>query len=268
MDTFGFTRKKFSALAEKTQHRHVIGWLTRFYQKLNTNRLTDKGFENFWGQYETLLNWMEAPLPHRPDPGTRPALEYVSNAIHRHRQASGIFLRDEALLESVALGDRKVVPVYSMDFPYLVALDGLRSLFNVGSIFRSCEAAGVKSVVLGNTLGKDHPQVRKTAMGSQEWIHEEHTSDLAERLLDKKNQGYAVIGVETIPGSVACHEYAWPKKAILVFGNEEYGISSHVMSAVDEFVHIPMFGRKNSLNVANAVAIVLFQAMLSPSRKR
>jgi 23S rRNA (guanosine2251-2'-O)-methyltransferase len=54
---------------------------------------------------------------------------------------------------------------------------------------------------------------------------------------------------------------------VVVFGNEEYGISSHVMPMVDDIVHIPMFGRKNSLNVANAVAVILFQIALSASSK-
>lgn len=267
MDTFGFTRKKFLSLAEKARHRHLILWLTGFYQKLVTNRVKADAFEDFFCRYETLLKWMDSPLPRRPGQGTRRAIEYVSNAIHTHRQASGLILRDHMLLEPMTLEDRRVRPAQSMDFHYQVALDGLRSLFNVGSIFRTCDGAGVDTVILGNTLGKEHPHVRKTAMGTQEWIQEERTSDLALTLAEKKGQGYAVIGVETMAGSIACHEYAWPQKAVLVFGNEEYGISSHVMETVDAFVHIPMFGRKNSLNVANAVAIVLFQAIYFLTRK-
>ena len=267
MDTFGFTRKKFLSLTEKARHRHVILWLTGFYQKLITNRLKAPAFEDFFCQYETLLKWMDSPLPQLPGQGTRLAIEYVSNAIHTHRQASGLVPRDHMLLEPMTLEDRQVLPTPSTNLHYQVALDGLRSLFNVGSIFRTCEGAGIGTVILGNTLGKDHPHVRKTAMGAQEWLQEEPTSDLAGTLAGKKDQGFHIIGVETIPGSIACHEYAWPPKAVLVFGNEEYGISSHVMETVDVFVHIPLFGRKNSLNVANAAAIVLFQAILSLTRK-
>jgi len=263
MDTFGFTRKKFLALAEKNQHRHLIAWLSVFYQKLATNRVEILAFGEFCAQYETLLGWIKAPFPTRPNPVTRGQMEYISDAIQFHRKASGTPLRDDTLLGKISLPDRTIPGEPLPDIQYQVALDGLRSLFNVGAIFRTCDAAGVRSVILGNTLGKEDPRVLKTAMGAQEWITQEKTSDLAQTLMEKKKQGFRIIGLETIPGSIPCREYAWPSKAVFVFGNEEYGISSHVLAALDDIVHIPMFGIKNSLNVASAVAVVLFQAVLS-----
>ncbi len=140
-----------------------------------------------------------------------------------------------------------------------LALDGLRSLFNTGSIFRTCEAAGFNSIILGNMPGKEHPGVQKTAMGAHKWIDQEKTEDLAQTLIDKKLEGFQIIGIETIKDSISCHDFAWEKNTIVVFGNEEYGISSHVMDSCDKIVSIPMFGRKNSLNVANAVAVICFQ---------
>jgi len=137
----------------------------------------------------------------------------------------------------------------------------------VGSIFRTCDAAGIQSLILGNTLGKEDPRVQKTAMGAHKWISQETTSDLAQTLLEKKSQGFQIIAVETAVGSVPCHEFAWPSKGVVVFGNEEYGISSHVMPMADHIVHIPMFGKKNSLNVANAAAVILFQIALSAGSK-
>ena len=77
-------------------------------------------------------------------------------------------------------------------------------------------------------------------------------------MLDKKEAGFQIVGVETMESSLAFNDFAWQKKTILVFGNEEYGISSHVMAVCDEIVHIPMFGRKNSLNIANAVSVICF----------
>ncbi len=172
-------------------------------------------------------------------------------------------IKDHNLLEAVVTGDRSESNDLPSDIEYQVALDGLRSLFNVGSIFRTCEAVGVKTIILSNTMGKEHPQVRKTAMGSQEWITQEKTQDLAQTLVDKKAKGFRIIGVETMAGSAPCHGYAWPKKAILVVGNEEYGISPHVLRVVEDMVHIPMYGKKNSLNVANATTAILYQAVLS-----
>jgi tRNA G18 (ribose-2'-O)-methylase SpoU len=267
MDTFGFTRKKFLCLAEKNQHRHIIDWLSAFYQRVAANRIKTAAFEEFCARYETILKWIDLPLFGRPDQDTRSRIEYISNAIQFHRKAAGILPRDDTLLDPVTFQDRTVPGVKSPDIQYQVALDGLRSLFNVGSIFRTCDAAGIRSVILGNTLGKEDPRVQKTAMGAQEWISQEKTSDLAQTLVDRKNQGFQIIAVETAVGSVPCHEFAWPPKGVVVFGNEEYGISSHVMPMADHTVHIPMFGRKNSLNVANAVAVILFQIVLSAGSK-
>jgi 23S rRNA (guanosine2251-2'-O)-methyltransferase len=264
MDTFGFTRKKFLSLAEKNQHRHLISWLSGFYQKLATNRVETTAFNEFCSQYEAILRWINAPCPPRPNQGTRGHIEYISDAIQFHRKASGTPLRDDTLLGQIHLKDRTLPGKPLPDIEYQVALDGLRSLFNVGSIFRTCDAAGVRSVILGNTLGKEDTRVQKTAMGAQEWITQEKTSDLAQTLMGGKKKGFRIIGVETVPGSIPCQEYTWPSKAVVVFGNEEYGISSHVMGTLDDIVHIPMFGRKNSLNVASAVAVILFQAVLSP----
>jgi 23S rRNA (guanosine2251-2'-O)-methyltransferase len=264
MDTFGFTKKKFFSLSKKNRHKHITRFLSAFYQKLSTNRIKTAAFEDFVSRYEIILKWMDIRLPGRPDPGPREQIEYVSNAIHRHRQEWGIPLRDDNLLEPISVSDRAEPAVKSTNFQYQVALDGLRSLFNVGSIFRTCDAAGVRSIILGNTLGKEDHRVQKTAMGAQEWIDQEKTDDLAQTLVEKKSQGFRIIGVETIPGSIPCQEYSWPPKAVLVFGNEEYGISSHVIRVLDDIIHIPMFGKKNSLNVANAAAAVLFTAVLSP----
>ncbi len=277
MDTFGFTQKKFLCLAGKNQHRHIIGWLSAFYQKVSTNRLKTAAFEDFCARYETILRWIHLPTAPRPGQETRSRIEYISNAVQFHREIAGILPRDDTLLEPITFQDRTTPGTQSSgtqssgiqlpDIQYQVALDGLRSLFNVGSIFRTCDAAGIRSVILGNTLGKEHPRVQKTAMGAQEWISQEKTSDLAHTLLKKKSQGFRIIAVETAVRSVPCHEFAWPPKGVVVFGNEEYGISSHVMPMVDDIVHIPMFGKKNSLNVANAVAVILFQIVLSAGSK-
>ncbi len=269
MDTFGFTKKKFLSLSEKNRHRHLIAWLSKFYQKLSASRVTEKGFSQFLSQYETLLTWMEPGFqksvhgPLMESGHTKSSMAYVSDAIHFHRQGAGIAAKDHNLLEPMATGDRAKAKNPPPDMEYQVALDGLRSLFNVGSIFRTCEAVGVETIILGNTLGKENSQVQKTAMGSQEWISQEKTKDLAQTLMEKKSKGFRIIGVETMSGSSPCQNYVWPKKAILVVGNEEYGISPHVLRVVQDMVHIPMYGKKNSLNVANATTAILYQALFS-----
>lgn len=258
MDTFGFTKKKLLSLCLETRNKYIINWLTHFYQKLTSNRVHQTSLDLFTRQYNDILYWTGMPLFIKPDSNaTRVWMEAISDQIHIHRSATGNTYRDHDLLEKVLINDSPL-SCHQTDFQCHVALDGLRSLFNVGSIFRTCDAAGIRSILLGNTLGKDHPGVQKTAMGAQEWVEQESTTDLAHTLIEKKKNGFQIIGAETIEGARPFYEIPWKKKTIVVFGNEEYGISTHVMETCDEFTHIPMFGKKNSINVANAVSIICF----------
>ncbi len=260
MDTFGFTRKKFLSISDSNQRRQIIDWLSEFYQQITTNRLSVSQMSFFIRQYNEILDWLGwDPFvpPGSADPGVW--LETLSDRIHLHRDPAGPILRDTDLLPPVQTHDTP-----DPDFTLAVtdchmALDGMRSLYNVGSLFRICEAAGLASLILGNTLGKNHPGVRKTAMGAEQWIQEERVTDLAGCLLEKKKSGYCVIGIETMPQSHCFRDYPWQDRTVLVLGNEEYGISSHVMKVCDDFVHIPMAGRKNSMNVAVAGGIVCFE---------
>ncbi len=257
MDTFGFTQKKFLSLSFENQHKHLMPWLSGYYQKLTTNRIEKISVDLFSTQYNQILSWagMEPFVPpHSYE--IKIWLERLSDAIHYHRCELGLSCKDHDLLEKVTTQDRSKSQEH---LDCHMALDGLRSLFNVGSIFRTCEAAGFASIILGNTPGKEHPNVQKTAMGSHQWVEQEKTCDLAQTLSQKKEKGYQIIGVETIKGACAFDEFSWQPQSIVVLGNEEYGVSSHVMKTCDEFVYIPMFGKKNSINVANAAAIICFQ---------
>ncbi|MDD9302102.1 MAG: hypothetical protein HUK40_07055 [Desulfobacter sp.] len=268
MDSFGFTRKKFLSLSDTGRYTHVVAWLSRIYQTMAGGRQTFKGLLAFHAQYKAICTWIDLPcaLPPKTE-DTRAWLVYISDAIHRHRTAAGQGVKDYDLLERVTTQDRVQLCQNRPDMDYEVALDGLRSLFNIGSIFRTCEAAGVSGLILGNCPGKESRQVQKTAMGAHQSVDEEKTQDLAGLLLEKKKKGFQIIGAETVQGSVPCHEYDWPAKAVIVMGNEEYGISPHVLSVIDDPVHIPMFGKKNSLNVANALSAILFQAVFSCMNK-
>jgi tRNA G18 (ribose-2'-O)-methylase SpoU len=263
MDTFGFTKKKFVSLGPETRNKHIIEWLSEFYQKLTTNRVNPKALDLFCRQYNEILNWAGMKPFIKPESNTtRLWMETISNQIHFHRCALGDPVRDPDLLEMIQTGDALFSRV-NQSFHCHLALDGLRSLFNVGSIFRTCDAAGFKSIILGNTQGKEHKAVQKTSMGAHKWVGQEKTQDLARTLVEKKEKGYGIIGVDTIEDCLPFYDYTWKDNTILVFGNEEYGISSHVGKTCDAFVHIPMFGRKNSLNIANAAAIVCFHVARS-----
>lgn len=258
MDTFGFTRKKWQALATQAQSRHLIAWLIGIYRKLAANRLSKESLVLFTRQYNTILEWSDLNPFSPPAAGNyRDWIEAVSDRIHLHRQASGMTVRDADLLETITTSDRDT-PQAGRKLDCHVALDGLRSLFNVGSIFRVCEAAGLASVILADTIGKEDKRVRKTAMGSHQWVHQKKTSDLFSTLMNKKKEGYTVVGIETVGNAVPYHEMNWKEKTIIVLGNEEYGISSHTLPACDQFACLPMAGRKNSVNVGCAAGVICF----------
>ncbi len=257
---FTFTEKKFRSLSTTGGHRWLIKWLTSVYQSLSSNRLSGSDLAFFTREYTRILSWLHIPAPPFPETMcTRLWMEFISDAIHRHRIQTGYLPKDQDLLPRIITGDKKTPSSLPLSFEYHMALDGLRSLFNVGSIFRTCDAGGIQSVILGNIPGGDHPIIAKTSMGTSAWMPQRTTDDLAGDLLKIKAKGFSIIGIETSENSTPHCRYSWPDKGIIVLGNEEYGLSTHVMRVCDEFVHIPMLGRKNSINVANAASVIVFQ---------
>jgi tRNA(Leu) C34 or U34 (ribose-2'-O)-methylase TrmL len=144
---------------------------------------------------------------------------------------------------------------------YLI-LDNIRSPFNVGSIFRTADATRVEQMLLcGYTPQPPQPKVMRTAMGAAmaiPWRHVEQT-EAAIALL--AGQGIPVIALETAEKSLSCFDYAFPRPVALLLGNEELGASDQVLRQCQALVSIPMLGLKNSLNVANATAIVLYEIL-------
>lgn len=149
-------------------------------------------------------------------------------------------------------------------FPYVVVLDNIRSALNVGAIFRTCDAAGVRKLYLcGITPYPPHNRIPKTALGAielVEWERVESTSELVSRL---KQDGYFIAAVEQTTKSKPFHQVDYPEKTAIVFGHEITGVSAEVISEADVAVDIPMFGQKESLNVATSVGIVSYHLSLN-----
>jgi tRNA G18 (ribose-2'-O)-methylase SpoU len=260
MESFPFGQKRFQSLPPARLHKWIALWLRKNYEDLLAKRFTDKDLDSFFSSYVKILTWLKEPMPSLEKPESYSKwLEFVSACYHRHHKKTGKGLAEANFLPRVARGDRKFQGPWSPSIPYRVAIDTMRSAFNVGSIIRVVDAVGFESVLLSSTTpGKEHGQVQKTAMTCTEWIPLEKHENLAHALIRAKEDDYLVIGIETIPTSTSYARYPWPKRGIVVVGNEEYGISEDVMKACDDFVHLPMSGRKNSINVANAFAAVAF----------
>ncbi len=144
--------------------------------------------------------------------------------------------------------------------PAHLVLDNFRSAYNVGSAFRTADACAVEHIHLcGMSAHPPHRKIEKTSLGAFEyvpWTYYERTSDCLDAL---REQGIVTVAIEVAPAAVPHFDYAWPKPVAIVFGNEVTGINEKIMQRCDAVVRIPMHGYKNSINVATALGIVLYE---------
>ena len=145
--------------------------------------------------------------------------------------------------------------------PIIVILDNVRSLNNIGSIFRTCDAFLIEKVYLcGITAKPPHKDIHKTALGSTDtldWEYFENTTEVVDKL---RNEKVNIISIEQTEDSIMLHEFQ-PNKEIkhaVIFGNEVKGVSQDVVDKCDMVVEIPQFGTKHSLNISVSAGIVIW----------
>jgi tRNA G18 (ribose-2'-O)-methylase SpoU len=140
--------------------------------------------------------------------------------------------------------------------PVTVVVDCLRSAFNLGSIFRTAECLGVARLWLcGYTADPAQAAVAQAAMGTERLVAWQVWPRVGEALAELRSQGVSCVALETVPEAPAPEEYAWRFPCALVLGNERFGLDPAVLAQVDGVVRIPVYGRKNSLNVGTAFAV-------------
>lgn len=145
--------------------------------------------------------------------------------------------------------------------PIIVVLDNIRSLNNIGSVFRTADAFRIKHIYLcGITASPPHKDIQKTALGSTEsvdWSYAQKTLDVVK---DLKSKNVQVLAVEQVENSTLLQNF-FPKKQIeyaVVFGNEVKGVSQDVVSICNGVIEIPQFGTKHSLNISVSSGVVLW----------
>jgi len=147
-------------------------------------------------------------------------------------------------------------------FPITIVLDEIRSLTNVGSFFRTCDAFNVEKIYLcGITATPPHREIQKTALGATEtmqWEYRETTMEVVEEL---KAKGVKVCSIEQTEQTTLLQEVKdLPNEQYaLVFGNEVNGVNQDVINASDYIIEIPQFGTKHSLNVSVCAGIVMWE---------
>ncbi|MFA6259769.1 MAG: RNA methyltransferase [Candidatus Peribacteraceae bacterium] len=134
----------------------------------------------------------------------------------------------------------------------------IRSLWNVGALFRTCDCFGVQKVYLtGYTAVPPRREISKTALGAEEWIVWEYVRDPLEVIARMRKERYRIVALEQDKRAVALQEYLPPAQICLIIGHEVLGVPQELRDVSDDIVHIPMFGKKESLNVSVASGIAL-----------
>lgn len=232
---FDFTQKKFLSLPLERQHKKCAELLRRLYDQYGKEVTAAD-----WELYLELLGWMQQPLP------ATLSLKEIADLYHMHLQKAHVSKREHHLLPRIRQGDRLQG---EETWPIAIYLDHVRSAHNVGSMIRTAEALALGSLYFSpSTPFPSHKQVKDTAMGADQWISCIQGVELS-------TLPRPIIALETAEDAVSLYEFIFPFSFTLVVGNEEYGCSDKVLAQSDYCVEIPLRGRKNSLNVANAFAI-------------
>lgn len=159
------------------------------------------------------------------------------------------------------LGRKTVAEFKAADkTPLVVVLDNVRSMHNVGSVFRTADAFLVQGVVLcGYTPVPPHRDIQKTALGATETVEWQYFPTTVEAVKDLKERGYAIIAIEQAAQSVMLDAFRPGGQPLaLVFGNEVSGVDPEVMALADGCIEIPQLGMKHSLNISVSTGIVIW----------
>lgn len=152
----------------------------------------------------------------------------------------------------------------SLKMPVTVILDDVRSLYNVGSVFRTSDAFRIEKIILcGITATPDNSlvEIHKTALGAEETVEWEYCSDCISAVKDLKSKGYTAIAVEQVEDSIKLGDFKADRNSsyALVFGNEVKGVNQQVVDNCDISLEIPQYGTKHSLNVSVSAGIVIWE---------
>lgn len=150
----------------------------------------------------------------------------------------------------------------SSKIPVVIVLDNVRSLNNIGSVFRTADAFRLESIALcGITATPPHKDIHKTALGATESVDWKYYENTIQAIRELKKAGYRILAVEQVEGGIMLEEIRTEQsqKYALVFGHEMRGVQQEVVNASDLCVEIPQAGTKHSLNISVAAGIVTWE---------
>ena len=145
--------------------------------------------------------------------------------------------------------------------PFVIVLDNIRSMNNVGSVFRTSDAFRIEKILLcGITPTPPHREINKTALGATETVNWEYKSTTIESIEELKSKGYKIYSIEQTTESIMLNEFTPPKDSpiAIIMGNEVDGVDQQVIDSSDGVIEIPQYGTKHSLNVSVTTGIVVW----------
>ena len=159
--------------------------------------------------------------------------------------------------------DRKSIEDFkqSEKTPLILVLDDIRSLHNIGSVFRTADAFLIEKIYLcGITATPPNKEINKTALGATDTVTWEHNENVLEVIENLKKEEVTVLAIEQVESAVFLQDFKVEKdqKYALVFGNEVYGVSQEAVAICDGCIEIPQLGTKHSLNISVSAGIVVW----------
>ncbi len=146
--------------------------------------------------------------------------------------------------------------------PLVVVLDNVRSMHNIGSVFRTCDAFRAEAVYLcGISSTPPHPEIHKSALGAEDTVSWKYYADTLDAVAGLRSEGYRVYAVELAEGSIKLPELSIPvdERVAVVLGHEVKGVQQSVIDACDACIEIPQLGTKHSLNVSVTGGIIIWE---------
>ncbi|MBQ4803174.1 RNA methyltransferase [Aquimarina sp. MMG015] len=159
--------------------------------------------------------------------------------------------------------DRKTVAEFkeAEKTPLIIILDNIRSLNNIGSVFRTADAFLVKKIYLcGITATPPHKDIQKTALGATETVDWEHIEDTMDLVIKLQSENIKILSIEQAENATMLHDFKpEPNQTYaVIFGNEVKGVQQEVVSASDSVIEIPQYGSKHSLNISVSTGVVVW----------
>lgn len=195
------------------------------------------------------------------DTAARAAAHALAHGLRREASSAAEFIRstDDAHAAAAAGGvSGPLLPAHSL----VLVLDNVRSAYNVGSLLRTADTARATEILTcGYTPTVPHPKIDKTAFAASRSVPVRHFESTLAAVRALQAAGYAVWAMETTARSACYAAVPFPPRVALVLGNEEVGVDPAVLALCDGLVEIPTFGLKNSLNVASAAPVVVFECL-------